>query len=130
MQGLIPSVHGNKHRQLHNALSFEDWICSLLHIFLSRAICFAVAWESAIYSRSDIQLLPSSKSKRVMIWEPPNCWWKWQVLYGYSTFSRLWRSLVQSIIIMWPMTDLCWQCQKNSAVIVCYLIAQKRSHPP
>lgn len=36
---------------------------------------------------------------------------------GYSTFTSLWRSLLQSWILMKPMTDLCWQCQKGSTAI-------------
>ena len=38
---------------------------------------------------------------------------------AYSTFCRLWISLLPSILIMKPMSDLCWTCQKNSAAIVC-----------
>ena len=38
-------------------------------------------------------------------------------LSHYSTFARLWRSLLPSIIIMRPMTDLSWQCQKGSYAI-------------
>ena len=37
---------------------------------------------------------------------------------AYSTFCRLWRSLLPSVIIMKPMTDLCLQCQKNSSAIL------------
>ena len=36
---------------------------------------------------------------------------------GYSTFTRLWHSLLPSVLIMRPMTDLCWQCQKASTAI-------------
>ena len=36
---------------------------------------------------------------------------------AYPTFTRLWRSLLPSIILMRPMTDLCWQCQKGSIAI-------------
>lgn len=70
------------------------------------------------YKSSDVKLLPSSTSKHAL-WE----------LYvesatsgllkpvGYSTFTRLWRQLVPHIIIMKPMTDLCWICQQNSTAI-------------
>ena len=36
---------------------------------------------------------------------------------AYPTFTCLWHSLLPSIILMWAMTDLCWQCQKGSMVI-------------
>ena len=70
------------------------------------------------YSRSDIKLLPSSVSKR-------GIWKVYQAAamsdsirtVGYSPFTSLWRSLLPSIILMKPMTDLCWQCQKASTAI-------------
>ena len=70
------------------------------------------------YKRTDVQLLPSSTTKH-QVWE----------LYqaaaaessmtpvGYSTFTRLWRELLPYIVVMKPMTDLCWQCQRNSSII-------------
>ena len=72
------------------------------------------------YSRSDVKLLPSSVSKRLI-------WRVYQIAavndgsihtVAYSTFNRLWRTLLPSIIIMRPMTHLCWQCQKNSTAIL------------
>ena len=72
------------------------------------------------YSRSDIQLLPSSVSKRKV----------WRVYHAaaeaistvhavaYTTFCLLWRTLVPSIIVMKPRSDLCWKCQENSTAIM------------
>ena len=72
------------------------------------------------YSRSDVKLLPSSVSKRGI----------WKTYYSaseanivvhavaYTTFCRLWRSLLPSIILMRQMTDLCWTCHQNSIAIV------------
>ena len=37
---------------------------------------------------------------------------------AYST-CYLWRTLVPSIVVLKPRSDLCWQCQQNSASIVC-----------
>ena len=31
----------------------------------------------------------------------------------YSTFCYLWRTLVPSVVVMKPRSDLCWQCQQN-----------------
>ena len=70
------------------------------------------------YKSSDIQLLPSSTTKR-QVWE----------LYqqaasvesmcpvSYSTFTSLWRQLLPHVVVMKPMSDLCWMCQKNSTAI-------------
>ena len=66
------------------------------------------------------RFLPSSASKRGI----------WRVCQSaaesresvhkvaYSTFCRLWRSLLPSIIIMKPMSDLCWTRQQNSTAIL------------
>ena len=35
----------------------------------------------------------------------------------YFTFTSLWRSLLPSVILRKPMTDLCWKCQKGSTAI-------------
>ena len=37
---------------------------------------------------------------------------------AYTSFRRLWRSLLPSVVVMKPMTDLCWQCHKNSTAIL------------
>ena len=36
---------------------------------------------------------------------------------AYLTFCKLWKALLPSLIIMKPMTDLCWTCQQNSSAI-------------
>ena len=70
------------------------------------------------YKRSDIQLLPSSTTKH-KVWElyqqaaavgstRPVC---------YSTFTSLWRQLLPHVVVMKPMSDLCWLCQQNSTAI-------------
>ena len=71
------------------------------------------------YTRSDLQLLPS-KSKHT-IWETYH---KAAEAVGaihpvaYTTFCHLWHRLVPSILVMKPRSDLCCQCQQNSAAIV------------
>ena len=72
------------------------------------------------YSRRDLQLLPSSTTKRAI--------WRLYIdaaatnpdiqAVAYTTFCLLWRTLTPSIIVMKPRSDLCWQCQQNSAAIV------------
>lgn len=39
---------------------------------------------------------------------------------AYTTFLRYWRQLAPHIMIMNPMTDQCWVCQKNSSAIMKY----------
>ena len=71
------------------------------------------------YKDSDVKLLPSSTTKHT-IWE----------LYiqaaatslmravAYSTFTQLWRQLLPNVVVMKPMSDLCWVCQQNSTAIM------------
>ena len=55
------------------------------------------------YKRSDIQLLPSSTTKRAV----------WRVyLLKLQVVSS-------GTVVLKPRSNLCWQCQQNSASIVC-----------
>ena len=71
------------------------------------------------YSRTDIKLLPSSVSKRG-IWKvyqeamtKSN-----QRAAAYRTFCRRWQELLPQLVIMKPLSDLCWTCQQNSAAVL------------
>ena len=37
---------------------------------------------------------------------------------AYSTFCIIWKQLTPNVMIMKPMSDLCWVCQKNSMAIM------------
>ena len=119
--GLTPRVHGNTQRKLKHTLSLPS-IEYVVRFLLTYSEQNALLLPGRIpgYSRSDIKLLPSSASKRSI----------WRVYrtavegvsdahsVAYTTFCRLWRSLLPSVIIMKPMSDLCWQCQQNSTAIL------------
>ena len=36
---------------------------------------------------------------------------------AYTTFITLWRQLTPRVMVMKPMSDLCWVCQQNSMAI-------------
>ena len=119
--GLCPRVHGNTNKRPKHALSFSstEYVVRFLFSFAEQ---HALLLPGRIpgYSRDDLQLLPSSTSKRAV----------WKVYHeaaeaestihpvAYSTFCYLWRTLVPSVVVMKPRSDLCWQCQQNSAAIV------------
>ena len=119
--GLSFRTHGNTHRKPKHSLSFESTE-NVITFLLNYAVQHALLLPGRVpgYSRSDIKLLPSSVSKRGI----------WRVYHlaavgkegihacAYSTFCRLWRTLLPSIIIMKPMTDLCWTCHQNSTAIL------------
>ena len=37
---------------------------------------------------------------------------------AYSTFCIMWKQLTPQVVVMKPMSDLCWVCQKNSMAIL------------
>ena len=104
-KGLTPRVHGNSKRKPSNALSYSSTEVVVRFLF-SYTEQHALQLPGRIpgYSRSDIQLLPSSVSKRTV----------WRVYHeatevvdtvhavAYTTFCLLWRTLVPSIVVMKP----------------------------
>ena len=69
------------------------------------------------YKSADVQLLPSSTTKH-KVWElyQESATENAMRPVGYSAFTGLWRQLLP-YIVMKPMTDLCWLCQRNGAAI-------------
>ena len=119
--GLTPRTHGNVKRKPAHALSFLfiKYIVTFIHNYAEQH-ALLLPGRVPGYSRSDIQLLPSSVSKQAI----------WRVYHtaaeadgtvhpaAYTTFCYIWRKLVPSIVVMKPRSDLCWQCQQNSTAIV------------
>ena len=119
--GLTPRVHGNTHNRPKHSLTFESTEF-VVRFLLSYAEQNALLLPGRVpgYSRSDIKLLPSSVSKRG-IWKTYHSAAEENQdvhAVAYTTFCRLWRSLLPSVIIMKPMTDLCWTCHQNSTAIL------------
>ena len=119
--GLQPHAHCNASRLPHNALSFSSTQLFVRFIFnYADQHAILLPGRPPEYGRSDLQLFPSSVSKRAI----------WRTYHSaaeadgtihpvaYSTFCYLWRKLTPSIIVMKPRSDLCWQCQQNSTAIV------------
>ena len=71
------------------------------------------------YKSSDVKLLPSSTTKHA-IWELYLQAAATSVMraVAYSTFTQLWRQLLPHVVVMKPMSDLCWVCQQNSTAIM------------
>ncbi len=118
--GLATRRHGLIGRTPANALVLED-VQQVVRFIRQYSESNAILLPGRIpgYKRDDIQILPSSTTKRA-VW----------LLYtevtsslsvksaAYSTFTDIWRRLLPYIVVGRPMTDLCWTCQKNSALIV------------
>ena len=120
--GLAPRCHGNTRRLPTNSVSYVDKQ-RVAQFLITHAEASAILLPGRIpgYKRTDVQLLPSSTTKR-QVWlqycsslqslsEPHH-----QV--AYSTFCTIWRQLVPQIQVMKPMSDLCWICQSNSTAIM------------
>ncbi len=119
--GPIPRVHGNTKRLPKHALSFLS-IQNIVQFLLNYADQHAIFLPGRIPGDKscDLKLLPSSLSKHEI--------WKTYAdaasstdnihAAAYSTFCKIWRSVLPSILIMKPMTDLCFVCQQNSGAIM------------
>ena len=119
--GIAPRIHGNTKCRPHHALSFNS-VEYVVTFLLNYSVEHGLLLPGRVpgYSRSDIKLLPSSTSKR-RIWKvyQQACQQDPSIhSVAYSTFCRLWRTLLPSLVLMKPMTDLCWTCQKNSTTIM------------
>ena len=119
--GMQTRVHGNTKRLPAHSLSLES-IQHVVKFLLNYTEENGLLLPGRVpgYKRSDVKLLPSSTSKRG-IWKKYTDATEGDVTVhsvAYSTFCRLWKVLLPSIILMQPMTDLCWQCQKNSSTIL------------
>ncbi len=78
------------------------------------------------YNRTDIKLLPSSVTKR-------NIWKEYiqamiecdQRGASYRTFCRRWNELLPSLVVMKPLTDLCWTCQQRGEALKAASLEEK-----
>ena len=119
--GIVPRIHGNTKRLPHNTTTVTS-VKFVVRFLLNYSAENALLLPGRVpgYSRSDLQLLPSSTSKKV-IWqiylEASNKYTKVQAV-AYCTFCKLWQIMLPQILLMKPMTDLCWTCQQNSAAIL------------
>ena len=72
------------------------------------------------YKRDDLQLLPSSTTKR-KVWKLYHCTASAVVdtkAVGYPLFCTFWRKLTPHVVVTRPTSDLCWVCQQNSNMIL------------
>ena len=80
---------------------FHDGVCCAVSLVLCRAARLTPSWED-----SRVQLYHEAAGVEGTIHH-----------VAYSTFCYLWQTLVPSVV-MRPRSDLCRQCQQNSAAIV------------
>ena len=118
--GLVPRIHGNTGKPTANAFHPNE-VLHATNFVISYAEANGVVLPGRIpgYKRSDLQLLPSSMTKR-RVW----------LLYrkeaeaasvravGHSTFLALWQKFLPQVVITRPLTDLCAVCHRNSSLLV------------
>ena len=101
-KGIEPRVHGNYQRLPKHTLSLDS-VQNVVAFLLNFADqhCLLLPGRIPGYSRSDIKLLPSSMSK-CCIWRKYQC--AAELLesaiksVAYTSFYRLWRSLLPSVV--------------------------------
>ncbi len=120
MNGIAPRIHGNIKRMPLNTLTLKE-VQDVIYFLLNYCEKHALLLPGRVpgYSRTDIKLLPSSTSKR-RIWNiyKETAEQAETHVIAYSTFCRLWKTQLPYIVLMKPMTDLCWKCQQNGNSIL------------
>ena len=120
VHGFVPRRHGNTGKPRANAFH-PDEVLYTTNFIISYAEANGVVLPGRVpgYKRSDLQLLPSSTTKRG-VW----------LLYrkeaeaasiravGHSTFLALWQKYLPQVLITKPLTDLCAICHRNSTLLV------------
>ena len=117
--GLHPRFH--QHRSPHTVTNLSD-VQLVVRLILHYAEDNAILLPGRIpeYKRDDLQLLPYSVTKRE-VWElyhDAAIEQDGSTAVWYSIFCRLWKKLTPHIVVIKPISDLCWTCQKNSTLIM------------
>ena len=120
--GLAPRQHGNTRRLPANTISFMDTqrVVEFLHTY-AEANAILLPGRIPGYKRTDVQLLPSSTTKRQVWQQYCTSLQHLSTSYhqvAYSTFCSIWRRVVPQVMVTRPMSDLCWICQSNSTAIM------------
>ena len=104
----------------HNTTKLSD-IKNIVRFLLQYAEDHAILLPGRIpgYKRDDLQLLPSSTTKRE-VWESYHRAASGSSIKAvcYSLFCSLWKQLTPQVVVTRPMSDLCWTCQQNSTLIM------------
>lgn len=118
--GLVPRVHGNTRRLPVHALSFDD-VSRIVSFIKNYAEDHAVLLPGRIpgYKRSDLQLLPCSTT-RSSVWKEYSSVSNQLQQHGvaYSTFCKVWRTLLPMILPAQPRTDLCSVCHAKAGLLM------------
>ena len=97
-----------------------DTLQNVVSFFDNYAEEHAVALPGRVpgFKRSDIKLLPSSNTKASIhrLYEQSTLTAELPVV-SYSKFVDLWNKIRPQVRIPKPMTDLCYNCQKNNTGI-------------
>ena len=108
---LVSRTHGNTKHTPHTFEVVQN-VVQFIHTFAEEN---ALVFPGRVpgYSRSDIQLLPSSVKKKdlkpVFVFHGKMCC----IFHILQTVI-----IIPSILIMNPMTDLSWQCQQNNTAVI------------
>ena len=118
--GIAPRVHGNTRRLPVKSLTFDD-VSRVVSFIRNYAEDHAVLLPGRIpgYKRSDLQLLPCSTTKsRVWKLYTSACELSHSREVAYSTFCRVWRTLLPMIVPAKPRTDLCSECHAKAGMLM------------
>ena len=119
VQGIEARLHGNLNKLPIHGFTTEE-ICRVTMFLDNYAETHAILLPGRIpgYKNWDVKLLPTQMTKNSVWLEYVHAHATFTVrIVSYRSFCRLWQRYRPSLIITKPKSDLCWECQQNSATI-------------
>ena len=119
VQGIEARLHGNLNKLPIHGFTTEE-ICRVTTFLDNYAETHAILLPSRIpgYKNWDVKLLPTQMTKNSVWLEYVHAHATLTVrIASYRSFCRLWERYRPSLLITKPKSDLCWECQQNSATI-------------
>ena len=118
--GISVRVHGNSKRLPHNTL--PQAIAEDVKNFLSNYTeenAVLLPWRIPGFKNVDIVLLSSSETK-MHVWNcfKSACEVASKRVVSYTKFIELWKQFHPNLVVVKPMTDLCFTCQQNTSKLL------------
>ena len=119
--GITPRTHKNSKKLPYNTLSFET-TKYVVDFIINYAECHAIMLPGRTpdFWNHDVKLLPTNCTKRSVYDIYVSVIKEAEIVktVSYSSFRRIWSSLLPFIRTMPPATDLCWKCQKDASKLM------------
>lgn len=126
LNGVVPSMHGNRKRKPWNAAEITDKEYAVRFIMnYAEAHALPLPGRMPRFNDYNIMLLPSDTTKASIHRQYVTCTHNLEQIsgevvrcFGYREFCRLWQEVIPYIRTMTPAEDICHVCQENATAIL------------